>query len=220
LWPRGIPAFRATLEDWQRSVTAVGFTLMRALALCLEQRESEFDAAFAPDPVQHVKIIRYPGRSQDQSRQGVGAHKDSGFLTLLLQVQGSGLQVLAGNTWADVPPREDSLVINLGEALEMLTGGFLRATEHRVLSPCSGDERLSVAFFLGPRLDAELLSLSLPPALAARVRCVAADPCNRMIAHAGENFLKGRLRSHPDVAARFYSDVTPIPLALHGKLNE
>jgi isopenicillin N synthase-like dioxygenase len=210
LWPEQLPDFRAALQEWQHSLTAVGLTLMRALALCLGQRESEFDAAFMPDPVQHVKIIRYPGRGADESRQGVGAHKDSGFLTLLLQVRGSGLQVLAENHWIDVPPREDSLVVNLGEALEMLSGGFLRATQHRVLSPCSGTDRLSVAFFLGPRLDAELTALTLPPALAARVRCAAADPCNPLIAHAGKNFLKGRLRSHPEVAARFYPDVAPV----------
>jgi hypothetical protein len=33
------------------------------------------------------------------------------------------------------------------------------------------------------------------------------DPKNPLIAHTGRNLLKGRLRSHPEVAQRFYADV-------------
>ena len=32
-----------------------------------------------------IKIVRYPGRHATEEEQGVGAHKDGGFLTLLLQ---------------------------------------------------------------------------------------------------------------------------------------
>jgi isopenicillin N synthase-like dioxygenase len=69
-----------------------------------------------------------------------------------------------------------------------------------------------VAFFLSPRLDAELPELALPSALAAKARGVERDPKNPLIAHTGRNLLKGRLRSHPEVAQRFYADV----LEAHG----
>jgi isopenicillin N synthase-like dioxygenase len=116
--------------------------------------------------------------------------------------------VLTEDRWVDVPPRPHSLVVNVGEALELLSGGYLRATIHRVVSPPIGAERLSVGFFLGPRLDAELLPLALPPPLAREARGVAEDPENPLFGHAGKNFLKGRLRSHPEVARRFYADLT------------
>ena len=184
--------------------------------MALLQPVDRFDAAFAREPVQHLKLIRYPGVAADrQSQQGVGAHKDSGCLSLLQQDRQGGLQVLlAGQTpgeperWIDVPPLPGTLVVNLGEVLEILTGGFLRATVHRVISPPQAVDRLSLAFFLGPRLDAELPQLELPPALAAVARGLTLDPANPLLRHAGRNFLKGRLRSHPEVAEAFYADVS------------
>lgn len=210
-WPAELPQLRAQVVAWQQTLTAAGRQLLRALALALGQPEDRFEAAFASTPVQHVKLIRYPGQAADASQQGVGAHKDSGCLTLLLQHQEAGLQVLdrqaPGEVWIDVPPLEGTVVINLGEVLEVLSQGYLRANIHRVVSPPQSRDRLSIAFFLSPQLEAELPPLALPPELAARARGVDRDPRNPLIAHTGRNLLKGRLRSHPDVAERHYADV-------------
>ena len=208
-WPAELPALRPCLLQWQDRLSRIGQQLLRALALALEQPEAHLAAAFEDAPVQHLKIIRYPGRASAASDQGVGAHKDSGCLTLLLQDRQGGLQVQQPDDgrWLDVPPLPGSLVVNLGEVLEILSGGLLRATVHRVVSPPPGADRLSLAFFLGPRLDAQLPALPLPPHLAALARGVERDPLNPLIAHAGRNFLKGRLRSHPEVARAFYADV-------------
>lgn len=210
-WPAELPQFRSAVVAWQQTLTVAGRQLLQALALALGQPEGRFDAAFATAPIQHVKVIRYPGRGADMSQQGVGAHKDAGCLTLLLQHREAGLQVLdrnaPGETWIDVPPIEGTVVINLGEVLEVQSGGYLRANIHRVVSPQQSRERFSIAFFLSPQLDAELPPLQLPPELAARARGVDRDPRNPLIAHTGRNLLKGRLRSHPDVAERHYADV-------------
>jgi hypothetical protein len=68
-------------------------------------------------------------------------------------------------------------------------------------------ERLSVAFFLGAQHDATVPLLTLPAALAADARGATSDPDNPLFQHVGTNYLKGRLRSHPDVAKRHYSDL-------------
>lgn len=210
-WPDELPQLRASVTAWQQTLTVAGRQLLQALALALGQPEDRFDAAFATAPVQHVKIIRYPGRGSDVSQQGVGPHKDSGCLTLLLQHRDAGLQVLdrnaPGEAWIDVPPLEGTVVINIGEVLEVQSNGYLRANIHRVVSPPQGGERFSIAFFLSPQLDTELPALPLPPELAVRARGVENDPRNLLIAHTGRNLLKGRLRSHPDVAERYYADV-------------
>lgn len=221
-WPAALPQLKSALLDWQATLTEAARHLLHALALAMGQPETQFDSAFADTPVQHLKVIHYPGRAQGQSRQGVGPHKDSGCLTLLLQDTQAGLQVLdrdgAGSEatetgrWIDAPPIPGTVIVNLGEVLEILSNGFLRATIHQVVSPPKNVDRLSVAFFLSPRLDAELPDLVLPPELAAKARGVDRDPNNPLIAHTGRNLLKGRLRSHPEVAQRFYADV----LAEHG----
>ena len=215
-WPDSLPHISPALLDWQNTLTRAGQQLLRALALALGQPEDTFESAFSGTPVQHLKIIHYPGRAEGESRQGCGPHKDSGCLTLLLQDTQAGLQVLerdgsdtpeGSGRWIDGPPIPGTLVINIGEVLEILSNGFLRANIHQVVSPPQNVDRLSVAFFLSPRLDAELPELVLSPELAAKARGVDRDPNNPLIAHTGRNLLKGRLRSHPEVAQRFYADV-------------
>lgn len=98
-------------------------------------------------------------------------------------------------------------MVNIGELLELASNGYLKATVHRVVSPRGAADRLSIAFFLGARLDAIVPLLALPPHLAAEATGPTADPQNLLFRNVGENYLKGRLRSHPDVAERHYADL-------------
>ena len=213
LWASQVPAFRAALLAWQEACGAVSIRLLRAVAEALEQDPEVFRPLYAKDPHQRVKVIRYPGRHEVGGEQGVGAHKDSGFLTLLLQDSQRGLQVEGpkddegDGRWIAADPVPGSFVVNIGELLELASNGYLRATIHRVVTPPPGRDRLSVAFFFGASLDATVPLLSLPPHLAAEARGAASDPMNPMFREVGANYLKSRLRSHPDVARRWYSDL-------------
>jgi isopenicillin N synthase-like dioxygenase len=150
--------------------------------------------------------------ASEATGSGVGAHRDAGVLTLLLaEPDSSGLQVRSpgaseatGNgsgEWIDVDPVPDAFIVNIGEMLEVASGGYLRATEHRVR--LSSRERISVPYFFNPRLDAALPVLQLPAELAVRARGVSVDPANEQIFSVyGRNAWKSRLRAHPDVAAR------------------
>ena len=137
----------------------------------------------------------------------MGAHKDGGLLTLLLTDDVGGLQVHTEQGWIDVPPRRDAFVINIGEMLELATNGYLRANVHRVVSPRPGVDRYSIAYFFSPSLHAqEIPLLALPAELARKARGPESDPLNPLFRHIGTNALKGRLRSHLDVAERFYPE--------------
>ena len=208
LWPdAALPELRPLLLDWQARLTAVAIRLVRAFAEALVGDPDALEAIYAGSPNQTMKIIRYPGRSGAAPEQGVGAHKDSGLLTFVLQDDVGGLQVETAQGWIDAVPRPGTFVVNIGELLELASNGYLKATVHRVASPASGRERSSVAFFLGARLDAEVPLLDLPPALAAEAQGPASDPENPLFRNVGANYLKGRLRSHPDVAQRYHADL-------------
>ncbi|CCK17565.1 2-Oxobutyrate oxidase, putative [Cronobacter universalis NCTC 9529] len=182
--------------------------LLRAFAEALQLSPDAFDTLYGEQPNEHIKLIRYPGQQNTGSTQGVGAHKDSGFLSFLLQDQQKGLQVeVAPDEWIDAAPLPDSFVVNIGELLELATNGYLRATVHRVVSPPADKERLSIAFFLGARLDGVVPVYPLPPELAREAHGPQSDPRNPLLRDVGWNYLKGRLRSHPDVAERYYRDV-------------
>ena len=88
---------------------------------------------------------------------GVGAHTDSGYLSILLQDDVGGLQVQNGEgEWIEAPPLPGCMVVNLGEMLQLCTGGYYLATPHRVVSRPSSEnkDRISVPYFWNPRLDA------------------------------------------------------------------
>ncbi|MGA7585000.1 MAG: isopenicillin N synthase family oxygenase [Rouxiella badensis] len=207
-WPEALPELKPLLLNWQKAMTAMSLKILRAFAESLSLPVDSFDPLYGDKPNEHIKLIRYPGRGENESNQGVGAHKDSGFLSFLLQDQQKGLQVeVEEGRWVDALPIEGSFVVNIGELLELATNGYLRATVHRVVAPPVGKERLSLAFFLGAKLDAVVPVFQLPSELAAQANGPESDPQNPLLRDVGWNYLKGRLRSHPDVAERYYSEL-------------
>jgi isopenicillin N synthase-like dioxygenase len=199
-WPAALPELRDVIAQWDAALSRVGRELLRHWAKSLGGPADVFDAAFADEPATLIKIVRYPPSTD--TPQGVGAHRDAGVLTLLLAEPGSqGLQVRGPDgDWIDVPPLPGAFIVNIGEMLEVATGGYLRATEHRVQT-CD-QARISVPYFFNPRLDAQIPVLTLPDELAARARGITVDPANEQIFSTyGRNAWKSRLRAHPDVAA-------------------
>ncbi len=90
---------------------------------------------------------------QDGVALGCETHVDSGIFTILYQNRKGGLQVQNRKTkkWYDVPFNKKALVVNTGRALEFLSKGKFKATNHRVL--WNKSKRLSVPFFFEPSYD-------------------------------------------------------------------
>jgi isopenicillin N synthase-like dioxygenase len=218
-WPAALPELRPVILAWIERLRGITARLVRAFAESLGLASDYFENAFDPDPHLLVKLVHYPGRSDENDRQGVGAHRDSGFFTLVLQNDrgGSGLQFFDGAQWVDVVPQRGAFVINLGEALELATGHRLRATLHRVQSPPADRDYFSAPFFFNPRFDYVIQPLALPDHIVApRANEPPVDPADPIFAEYGYNALKGRLRSHRDVAERFYRDVELQPVGAGG----
>jgi isopenicillin N synthase-like dioxygenase len=211
-WPARLPAMQPTVLAWMRAMDRVGLAILRALALGLGQPLEHFDGVVLPRGDPHLKIIRYPAHPRDaDTGQGVGMHHDSGLVSFVLQGAVGGLQVELDGKLVEATPRAGTYVMNLGEMLQAATHGYLRATKHRVQSPPSGRERLSIAYFFHPRLDAVFAPIELPPELAAQARGGQnADPRDPIFATFGDNYLKIRLRSHRDVALAHYADLQPL----------
>ena len=207
-WP-SVAGFRDALEPWMAQMEAVGGVLLRALAEALGQPADHFDEMVTPHPELLTKVIRYPAPTAEHpSDQGVGAHRDTGFLSFIHQDAIGGLEVDRRGSFVGVPPLRGAFVVNIGEMLQLVTRGYFRATVHRVVSPAAGVERISIAFFYNPRLEATLVPVDLPPELAAEAPGgESVDPSNPILANYGDNSMKVRLRAHPDVAARHHADL-------------
>lgn len=212
-WPATLPSFKETVLLWQEKVLNVLRRLLEALALSLGQDATAFHPVVRDTPYQLLKLIHYPSQPDDGGRQGVGAHKDSDLLSLILQDNQGGLEVeLENGEWIQASPQSGTFIVNIGELLEVASSGYFKAAIHRVISPSSGRDRLSAAFFLGAQLDATMPTLPLSESLTRANSAITQDPENPLFSQIGQNTLKGRLRSHPDVAARHYNDlVSAVP---------
>lgn len=208
LWPdESFPELRPVAMAWAELMSAVGMELLRGIAVSLQLPEDYFDEPFQWSPAWMGKLVHYVGGVVEAAGdQGVGSHADYGFVTLLLQDDVGGLEVLppGAAAWVPVEPLPGALVVNLGEMLEVATKGYLAATIHRVQAPPPGVDRYSVPFFWSPRLDAVIHPVPLPPELKAAARGITDDPANPLLASFGMNMLKGRMRAHPDVTERHY----------------
>lgn len=109
-----------------------------------------------------LRLLYYPPvcpNLADQTKQitRCAPHTDYGSLTLLFQDQHPGLQVLSpSGTWMKIKPLPDHLLINIGDMMEVWTGGRLKATYHRVTADHTDGlhhSRLSMAFFVHPDQD-------------------------------------------------------------------
>ena len=210
LWPAALPELETAITEWRTQLSALALRLLRTWAVALGAPEDVFDDAFGDDRAfSLIKIVRYPGTSDDANvQQGVGAHRDGGVLTLLLvEPDKAGLQVEHDGEWIDAPSLPGAFVVNIGEMLELATDGYLKATLHRVQSPKVGTDRISIPFFFNPALDARMPRLELTDG-----RGVSADPTNSPILETyGDNVLRYRLRAHPNVAAIHHADLLDTP---------
>ncbi len=101
-----------------------------------------------------LRTIHYPAMDFDSDPGAVraAAHEDINFITLLVAASAPGLQVMdkAGN-WHDVPHEENSIVVNIGDMLQLASGGKYKSTTHRVINPENNTEdRVSMPLFVHP----------------------------------------------------------------------
>ncbi|MGI9315878.1 MAG: isopenicillin N synthase family dioxygenase [bacterium] len=207
-WPVSLPELQITTSSWAAKIDVVAMELFRALAMGLDQDYHYFDDKMTPDPYFRIKVSRYPGQVPSSSiHQGLGLHHDSGLFTFILQNQVTGLQVEHNGDLHDISPIPGAFIVNLGEMFQAMTNGFLKATKHQVVSPPLGQQRISIAYFMNPRLDAVFDSIPLPSEYATLATGGQnADPNDPIHTTFGENTLKIRMRAHPDVVAAHYQN--------------
>lgn len=125
------PGVKELVEDYIAKSATLSQQFMRFVSECLSLPPDTF--VDFKGTMDRLKFIKYPQSPPDS--QGVGPHKDStGLFTFLSQDDTGGLQVLNKNgQWIDAPPIEGSLVVNVQQGLEAITGGICAATTHRVI---------------------------------------------------------------------------------------
>ena len=155
-----LPDFNATGMEAYRMLEKTGMYVLRALALHIGLDEYYFDY-WITSGNSILRPIHYPPITEEpKGAVRAGAHGDINLITLLMGASSGGLQVLRKDgEWIDAIPKEDELVINVGDMLERHTNNKLRSTIHRVVNPPKeqwNSPRYSIPFFMHPRSDMKL----------------------------------------------------------------
>ncbi|MFT3809066.1 MAG: 2-oxoglutarate and iron-dependent oxygenase domain-containing protein [Micropepsaceae bacterium] len=158
LFPAEIPELKTAVLAFIDAAARAAADLMAAIAESLGLASDYFARDLTRDPTVLFRIFHYPPSRAGDTGWGVGEHTDYGLLTLLAQDEHGGLQVKSRGGWIDAPPIPGTLVCNIGDMLDRLTGGVYRSTPHRVRN-VSGRDRLSFPLFYDPGFDAEIRPL-------------------------------------------------------------
>ena len=107
---------------------------------------------------ENLRLLHYPAMQvqqdtgNDKLRSRGAVHTDYGTITLLIQDDVGGLRVKCrDDTWVNVHPVPDAVVVNVGDMLQRWTNGVLVANEHQVVEVSTSStyipDRYSIAFF-------------------------------------------------------------------------
>lgn len=157
--PRELPEFAPAIERFYAECDALALRLIEVIASNLGMPRGALEPCFRPDHTSFLRLNYYPPcptparppgvTTARVGHLGVNAHTDAGALTLLLQDVEPGLEVLHGDEWHLVEPRDDALVVNIGDVVQVWSNDRYTAALHRGLVSADA-ARFSAPFFFNP----------------------------------------------------------------------
>ncbi|MEX3959423.1 isopenicillin N synthase family dioxygenase [Trinickia sp. EG282A] len=154
-WPE-IAGFEQAARQYRHAMIGLGEAILPCFAVMLGlPRDGLRDYFRMPNPI--LRLLHYPAVPRhDPDIFGSAPHTDYGCLTFVAQDDVGGLQVQSDRgEWFDVPVVKNSLVLNTGQVIARWSGGRIKPTPHRVLTPAATD-RYSIAFFYDCGLETPL----------------------------------------------------------------
>ncbi|KAJ6811337.1 1-aminocyclopropane-1-carboxylate oxidase-like [Iris pallida] len=148
--------YRKVMKEFATELEKLAERLLDLLCENLGIEKGYLKGAFrgSKGPTFGTKVSNYPPCPRPELFKGLRAHTDAGGIILLFQDDRvSGLQLLKDGQWVDVPPMRHSIVVNIGDQLEVITNGKYKSVLHRVVAQADGN-RMSIASFYNPGSDA------------------------------------------------------------------
>ncbi|KAF9605627.1 hypothetical protein IFM89_017970 [Coptis chinensis] len=117
LWPSKPASYRKAAATYSMVLRDLGLLLLELIAEGLGVGSSYFEEELSK--IQLLGINQYPPCPDPTLTLGLPKHSDPNLLTLLLQGDVSGLQVLNEGEWIAVEPLPSAFTINLGHLLQV-----------------------------------------------------------------------------------------------------
>ncbi|XP_074326896.1 S-norcoclaurine synthase 1-like [Apium graveolens] len=159
LWPKTPSSFRPTLDEYSATLKELTNKLISLMAENLKADPQKLTAMFHHDGTQGIRMNYYPPCTQPNKVLGIAPHSDTSALTLI-QVNEDihGLQIKKNQQWVPIKPVPGSIIVNIGDAMEIFSNGKYRSIEHRAVVN-NEKERISIAAFHSPNLSTDICPL-------------------------------------------------------------
>ncbi|CAA0281368.1 unnamed protein product [Arabidopsis thaliana] len=155
-WPQVPVGFSETLHEYTMKQRVVIEKFFKAMARSLELEENCFLEMYGENAVMNSRFNFFPPCPRPDKVIGIKPHADGSAITLLLPDKDvEGLQFLKDRKWYKAPIVPDTILINLGDQMEIMSNGIYKSPVHRVVTNRE-KERISVATFCVPGPDKEI----------------------------------------------------------------
>ncbi|KAI3877014.1 hypothetical protein MKX03_024599 [Papaver bracteatum] len=151
-WPAQPISCREETEEYGKQLVNLSRKIMKVLSRNLGLKEENIWESFGGEDIgATLRVNYYPKCPQPDLTLGLSSHSDPGGMTLLLPDEHvAGLQVRRGDNWITIKPVPGTIIINIGDQIEVLSNAIYKSVEHRVIVN-SAKERVSLAVFCNPK---------------------------------------------------------------------
>jgi isopenicillin N synthase-like dioxygenase len=218
-----LPGFHNTVLEYIAAISKLSRQLLGMMSLSLGLEQNCIESIFGDKPAPYTKLICYP--QTRPGSMGVGEITLKLRITILLQDCLPGLEARSTTgEWMAVDPVSDSLVVNIGELMQMMSANYFVAAPHRVRN-VSDQVRYSSAFFDHPDLRAAISPLPIAGKLKERVKASKVHSSAGLMpsvaemasgvknmqsvskpTSVGKKYWRRWVRSYPDIARHYYGE--------------
>ncbi|RZC91560.1 hypothetical protein C5167_027632 [Papaver somniferum] len=142
LFPKLPIPLRETMESYSLEMNKLSMILLDMMEKALQVVDNKFMTGLFENGLQSMRMNYYPPCPRPE---------------LVNEVE--GFQIRKEERWISVKPLPNAFLVNVGDALEILTNGIYRSVEHRAIIN-SAKKRLSIATFHDPKLESEIGPIS------------------------------------------------------------
>ncbi|KAH8881783.1 putative 1-aminocyclopropane-1-carboxylate oxidase [Thozetella sp. PMI_491] len=178
--PSAVRQHWSTIERFSRHIhDQIVKKLLVIFAVALKLEDEEWFVKrhrYEKSSGDHLRYMKYYSRTEEENQKLGGiwlkGHSDMGSLTLLFRQPVAALQVQTKDgSWRWVKPQTDALTVNIADALQFLTNGYLKSSIHRVVAPPKDQahiNRLGVLYMVRIEDDTDLVPINESPVLIER----------------------------------------------------
>nr|QJB23732.1 anthocyanidin synthase [Centaurea cyanus] len=135
IWPTKPEDYIPATAEYAKQLRALATEILTVLSLGLglDEGRLEKEVGGIDELLLQLKINYYPKCPQPELALGVEAHTDVSALTFILHNMVPGLQLFYDGRWVSAKCVPDSIILHIGDTIEILSNGKYKSILHRGL---------------------------------------------------------------------------------------